>query len=284
MEEKCMKKRIKMKVMAILLVLAFTVAVPVTVPFTVNTAVAEAATVKISNTKLTMGIGETKTLKISGTKSKITWKSSKKAVVTVTSKGVVTAQSVGTANITATVNKKKYTCKVTVNQPLNPYQVNASQQEVQIAGLSVVVPSVYEVTTGEAADGSYTAKMSLPDSKSSITLLVNKTGEAAVSYEDVAASFDTLSMEELQQTYDDTYGAGTIVISELSTFSYESQNKTTSFAYSFIATTAEMSGRQISYNLSIDDYMIEVVLLDVEGYDLYIDAEYLIDSLMYIGE
>jgi len=42
--------------------------------------------------------------------------------------------------------------------------------------------------------------------------------------------------------------------------------------------------RQISYNLSIDDYLLEVIVVDAEGYDIYIDAEYLIDSLMFIVE
>jgi hypothetical protein len=103
-----------MKLIAIALVVAVTVAVPITVPFTGHVAVAEASTVKISKSKVTMEIATTTTLKVTGTKSKVTWKSSDKKVASVNSKGVVTAQSVGTAKITATVSKKKYTCTVTV--------------------------------------------------------------------------------------------------------------------------------------------------------------------------
>ncbi len=277
-----MKKSMKIKVMAIALILAFAVAAPVTVPFTGNVAVAEAATVKISKSKVTMEIGATTTLKISGTKSKISWKTDKKSVATVTSKGVVTAQSAGTAKITATVNKKNYTCTVTVIPGLNPYQTTADFQEVQMAGLSFVVPKLYEVSGDEISEESYKAVMKLPDSKSSITVIANITGETASSYEDVAASLDTVTQETLQEGYDAAYGVGVTEVSDYNTFAYESQNGTTSFAYSFILTTATSSGRMISYNLSIDGYSIEVISLDAEGYDIYVDAEYLIDSLMYL--
>lgn len=109
-----MMKSIKMKLIAIALVVAVTVAVPITAPVSGYMAEAEAATVKISKSKVTMEIATTTTLKVTGTKSKVTWKTSDKKVASVNSKGVVTAQSVGTAKITATVSKKKYTCTVTV--------------------------------------------------------------------------------------------------------------------------------------------------------------------------
>lgn len=275
-----MKKRMKL---AVALLMVFAMLAPVALPVNGTVAVAEAATVKISKTKLTMEIGNTATLKITGSSGKITWKTSKKAVATVTSKGVVTAMSAGTAKITATVNKKNYACTVTVNQPTNPYQTNALFQEVQMAGLSFVVPSLYEVTGEEVAEGSYKAKMKLPDSKSSITFIVNVTGEAASSYEDIAASFATLSVEELQAAYDEQYGAGVLEASDLAEFAYESQNGTISYAYSFNLASAESLAKTISYNLSIDGYTLEVVVLD-EGYDMYVDAEYLIDSLMYLAE
>jgi hypothetical protein len=285
LEDDCMMKSIKMKVMVIALVLAVAVTAPVTIPFTGNVAVAEAATVKISESELTMEIAATTTLKVTGTKSKVTWKSSNKKVASVTSKGVVTAQSVGTAKITATVNKKNYTCTVTVILGPNPYQVTADYQEIQMAGLSFVVPSAYEVSGDEVSKGSYQATLSVPNSKSSITVIANFTGEKASSYKDVAASFKTLTAKEVQKSMDATYGAGTSEVSDFNTFAYESQNGTTSFAYSFLLTTDTVSGsRMISYNLSIDDYTIEVISLDVEGYDIYVDAEYLIDSLMYLPQ
>lgn len=73
-----------------------------------------ATKVKINKTKASIYVGKTVQLKISGTKKKVTWKSSNKKVATVTSKGKVKGLKKGTAKITATVSKKKYTCKVTV--------------------------------------------------------------------------------------------------------------------------------------------------------------------------
>ena len=279
-----MMKSIKVKVLAIAIVAAVAVATPITIPFTGNVAVAEAATIKISKSKVTMEIAATTKLKISGTKSKVSWKTSNKNVATVTNKGIVTAQSKGTAKITATVNKKKYTCTVTVIPGPNPYQTTADFQELQMAGLSFVVPTVYEVSGGQETDESYKADLKLPNSLSSITVIATKTGEPAFSYEDVAASFDTISEKELQASYDDTYGAGVTEVSDFNVFPYESQNGTISFAYSFMLTTATASARTISYNLSIDDYAIEVISVDAEGYDIYVDAEYLIDSFMYITQ
>ncbi|MFA9462982.1 MAG: Ig-like domain-containing protein [Velocimicrobium sp.] len=278
-----MKKRIKMKIMVIALLLIVTLAAPIAIPFTGNVTVAEGASVKISKTKLSMEIGAIKKLKLSGTKNKISWKSNKKKVATVTSKGVVTAQSAGKAIITATVNKRKYTCSVTVKEPINPYQINALFQEVQMAGLSCVVPSVYEVTTEKMSKNSYKAIMKLPHSRSNITVIANITGEETTSYEDIAASLKTLSEEELQAAYDKNYGKGASEVSELANFDYNSQNGTISYCYSFLLTTPTAVARTISYNLSVDGYYIEVIVVD-EGYDIYIDAEYLIDSLAYLAE
>lgn len=83
--------------------------------FTLCSDTAKAAT-KLSKTKLTLEVGQSKTLKLSGAKGKVIWSSSKKSVATVTSNGKVTAKEVGTATITAKSNGKKYTCKVTVKQ------------------------------------------------------------------------------------------------------------------------------------------------------------------------
>ena len=78
---------------------------------------AEAATVKLNKTKVTIYVGKTLTLKLTGTSKKATWTSSNKKVATVSSKGKVTAKKEGTATITAKVGKKSYKCKVTVKKP-----------------------------------------------------------------------------------------------------------------------------------------------------------------------
>ncbi len=75
---------------------------------------ASAATIKISKAKATMEVDSTLVLKLSGTDDKVAWSTSKKTVASVSSHGEITAKSPGQATVTATVNKKKYSCTVTV--------------------------------------------------------------------------------------------------------------------------------------------------------------------------
>ena len=86
--------------------------------FTLTPNVASAA-VKISKSNVTVIVGKTTTLKISGTTKAVKWSSNNKKVATITSKGKITAVAVGGATVTAIVNKKKYICKVTVNNGFN---------------------------------------------------------------------------------------------------------------------------------------------------------------------
>lgn len=75
----------------------------------------EAATLKINKAKATLEVDATLQLKLGDTStSKATWTSSKKSIATVSKTGVVTAKSEGKSTITATVNKTKFTCIVTV--------------------------------------------------------------------------------------------------------------------------------------------------------------------------
>lgn len=74
------------------------------------------AAVKLNKSKATIYVGETLTLKISGTKSKATWSTSDKNVATVSTKGKVTAKSEGEVTITAKVKNKKYQCNLTVKE------------------------------------------------------------------------------------------------------------------------------------------------------------------------
>lgn len=87
------------------------------------------AAVKISKKSVTLTKTQSATLKITGTKTKVNWSSSKKSVASVSSKGVVTAKKKGTAVITAKVGNKKYTCKVTVRNPLTAKQAEKAVQK-----------------------------------------------------------------------------------------------------------------------------------------------------------
>lgn len=72
------------------------------------------AAVKISKAKAIMEVDSSLKLKLSDTDDDVFWSSSNKTVAKVSKSGIVTAKSEGQTTITATVNSKKYTCKVTV--------------------------------------------------------------------------------------------------------------------------------------------------------------------------
>lgn len=107
-------KIIKKLITLFTLVLAFTLFSPQIPCITSNIKEVNAATVKLNKKTTTLIKGKTLTLKVTGTKKKVTWKSSNKKVATVSTKGKVTAKKKGTATITAKVGKKKLTCKITV--------------------------------------------------------------------------------------------------------------------------------------------------------------------------
>lgn len=83
-----------------------------------NPSIAQAASIKLSKTRVTLNKGKSTTLKLKGTTKKVTWRSSRSSVASVTSKGKVTAKKKGTATITAKLGSKKYPCQVTVKEPV----------------------------------------------------------------------------------------------------------------------------------------------------------------------
>ena len=101
------------KVIALLLALAtVSDAVPViTSPVTVEAASA----IKLSKSKLTMGLGDTYTLKLAGAKNPV-WKSSN-GKIAVVKNGKVIAKKTGKVTITATYKGKSYKCTVLVKSP-----------------------------------------------------------------------------------------------------------------------------------------------------------------------
>lgn len=82
--------------------------------------VAQAAgkVVKLNKTSATIYNSKSLQLKLLNATGKVVWKSSNKAVASVTGKGKVTGLKPGSVKITATNGGKKYTCKVTVKSVL----------------------------------------------------------------------------------------------------------------------------------------------------------------------
>ena len=70
--------------------------------------------IKASHKEFTLDMGKTKALSILGTNSKVTWDSNKKSVATVSSTGVVSTVSPGTASIYGFVDGRKVTFTVHV--------------------------------------------------------------------------------------------------------------------------------------------------------------------------
>lgn len=109
-----MKQRKRAGILLMLVCLIITLALPVTA----NTAV------KINKTSVSVLRGKTYNLKITGTKKKIKWTSSNKKIATVSASGKIKGINKGRCNIYAKVGKKKYTCKVTVKQPVTSIKLS----------------------------------------------------------------------------------------------------------------------------------------------------------------
>lgn len=159
-------RKLKTKVIALALVFAMGVSAPATLPTMNTTSVAHAASVKLSQTKVSLKVGQTKQLKLTGTKKSVTWSTSKKSVATVSKSGKVTAKAAGTATITAKSNGKKYTCKVTVTAK------KAENQTCTVGNVTFTVPStvVYETQTQDATT---LAGISLKDNEHEAIIVSN---------------------------------------------------------------------------------------------------------------
>lgn len=102
-----------------------------------------AFTLRLNRKKLSVTVGQVSTLKakVKPAKSKVTWKSSKRKVASISSKGKIKAKKKGTTIITATARNKgktkKAVCKVSVKgkttqnaSPNNSTQTNISVQQI----------------------------------------------------------------------------------------------------------------------------------------------------------
>lgn len=102
---------------------------------------------KLSKTKITMTVGQSKKLKVKGISKKrakrIKWKSSPKKVVTVTKTGKLKARKAGKATITAKVGKKKLKCKVVVKRKrkksTKKKESNSSSKKMWLSKTSVTL-------------------------------------------------------------------------------------------------------------------------------------------------
>ncbi len=156
-------------------------------------------TLTLNRTTLTLTPEQTYQLKVKGADTEtITWASSDGQVATVNENGVVTAVAIGEATITATVNNKDLTCKVTVEAPVEGETVIFSDDfEGELATSSNATMQKYwkdskypvqwdsigfgtgsyagdlqlEVTDAESYEGDHSVHVSTQDSATRISLI-----------------------------------------------------------------------------------------------------------------
>lgn len=235
-----------------------------------STLVAQAATVKISQKTLTLNVGNSKTLKVSGTNKKVTWSTSQKAVAVVSSEGKVTAKKVGSTIITAVVDKKKYTCKVTVKSQVvvNPLIKNApfAAQETSHDKLKFIIPKTWKQIVS-AEQGNAALLIFLPvdadAEKGSSNVSVNyaQTGKDKPDYDTLKATLEEiLTPDYLTSQY--TKSGLTAKITD-----FKTSDSDTKLGKAFKAEyTIELNGvtfKQTVYEIYINNYNFEITITNI---------------------
>lgn len=274
-----MKKWRKLSV-AIAMAFIMSVIVPAILP-NQFVAVAQAATVKLNKTKLTLEVGKSYTLKISGTKSKVTWSSSDKTIATVSSKGVVKAKKAGKATITAKVGSKKYKCTVTVKKAATTdFLKNApfDAQEITFANFKAVIPASWEATSYQYAGMDMVVlvpKGAAATGTSNITIVLGALLEDdEVSEESIKAALEQLG---------DDIKLSNMVVSEVDT----TLGKATKVSYDVEYSIAGLSGKfsQELYQITLKDSALAVTLPnmgDSNSAELKEVAAYLMKSIQKV--
>lgn len=272
-----------------ILIMVLTMVIPIGLPLS-NVAVVQAATVKISAKKVTLEVGKTKTLKITGTEEKVTWQTSKKSVATVSKSGKVTAKKPGKATITATVNKKKYTCSVTVKEAVNPLVVKApfKAQELAHNNIKYIIPKEWNKTV-IAEQGNYIMLSFMPTEvdptkgSSNITLTISETEGPATEYSLLKEYFEEYITKDLIQSQLEQGGIQTEV-KDFTTSDYEA-TLGTAFKVEYNFTYNDVTMTQTIYDLVIDNYLIEVTITNI-GDELTPDVNtvgmYLLNTIQII--
>lgn len=142
----------------------------VTCKVTVEKKAVKATKVTIKKTSKTMKVGDVKQLKLtvkpSRTTDKISFKSSKKSVISVAKNGVMTAKKPGKATITATVGKKKASITITVKQPATGIELNKTSATLS-KGKTLKLKAT--ITPGNSTD-----KVTFKSSKKSVATVDSK--------------------------------------------------------------------------------------------------------------
>lgn len=276
----------RIKKIIIVFALSLSLISPSSIPVLNTTvAVAEAASPKMSASKLTLEVGKSKTLTVKNTKKTPTWKSSKKSVATVSKKGKVTAKAPGTTTITATVSGKKYTCKVTVKKAANPALKKApfKAMEFNYQNMNMVIPTTW-ATQLKSIDPDAESLIIYPnDDELSFVELVVLPNDSGLD-NDLLKTISTLfTAEYLAEETAGDMGLPT----EISDHHIE-HYKTDTLSYTRISYQVNIPDAEATYHQSlylflIGDYYVTIGVADMENtYDkspIIAEAEYVINSI-----
>ncbi len=270
----------KIIVIALLCVFIVTVA---DIPSINNPVIAEAATIKINKTKLSLQVGKTYQLKITGTTKKVTWSSSKKSIATVTSKGLVTAKKAGTSKITAKVANKSYTCTVTVKKPANPYIENApfDAVEKQIGNISLVIPKDWDLEIIPASQDILGVTLTPKDANltSSVLISISTLTDPIPTYEELKSQIVAIYTEEYF-TEGVKNGLGEL---EFTVSDFAQDEITASFGKvlktEYLVQYSEGNFKQYIYDFILENVYIEAVSTDINNLELGAITEYVINSI-----
>lgn len=120
-----------------------------------NGITAQAASVRLSKTSLSMKVGQSKQLKVKGTKKTVKWSVSNGKILKVTKQGKVTAKKAGSAKVYAKVSKKRLTCKVKVSKRVTPTATNTVNipQTITAPPQITTAPGITNYTGQNAING-----------------------------------------------------------------------------------------------------------------------------------
>ena len=285
-------KQIKRLFQMLALVMVLSVLLPSIIPLS-KLSVAQAATVKLNKKTLTLEVGKSETLKITGTKSKITWSSSNKAIATVSTKGKITAKKAGKATITATVSKKKYSCTITVKKAVNKYIKNApfSAREATLGKIKFVYPKDW-TNNVNLEDGSQLMTMLYPSNAdiltgtSKIEIIITETAEMAKP--ELSDVKEFIESPEIQMFLAAQYGV--TLDASISKLKFSEFKATLGTAIKMEFETAATEGgsqtmKQCVYILFLDNYTFVLYTTDIgDGKKLKLTeiAEYMVNSISLV--
>jgi hypothetical protein len=256
----------------------------VNIPVIDNTITANAATLKLNKKTLTLEVGQKKTLKVTGATKKITWTSSKKTVATVSNKGVVTAIAAGKATITATIAGKKLTCSVTVDEPDIDFVSNApfAATKVNIDNISMVIPSNWTISPPTEDEDELSFILTPNDTalQSSMAICITTSKEESPDYDSLKGMYCyVLTIDYYIARWKESLGDIPFKITDYEQSDYESPYGK-AFKVEHFITVNDTSVKTVTYEAYINDYHVQLILMDAKNLGFESIADYIISSIV----